>query len=89
MTAVRCDIIDVSGRPVAGTLYIRPITYTPDGDALIAPEATRFDIPKGGSSVNLAAGAARIVIETQGSRRATDVVVPPSGYASLTSLIGA
>lgn len=89
MTAVRCDIIDISGRPVAGTLYVRPITYTPNGDALIAPEATRFDIPKGGSSVNLAAGPARIVIETQRSRRAADIVVPPTGYASLASLIGA
>lgn len=89
MTAVRCDIIDISGRPVAGALYVRPITYMPNGDALIAPEATRFDIPKGGSSVNLAAGPARIVIETLRSRRAADIVVPPSGPASLASLIGA
>lgn len=89
MTSVRCDIIDVSGRPVAGTLYVRPITYTPDGDALIAPEAVRFDIPKGGSSVSLATGPARIVIETQKSRRGADIVVPPSGPVSLSSLIGA
>lgn len=89
MTIVDCHLSDVSGRRIAGAIYVRPITYTPNGDALIAPESEKFDIAKSGTGVNLAPGGARIVVETGRARRGADIVVPPSGPVSLSSLIGA
>lgn len=89
MTIVDCRLSDVSGKAIAGAIYVRPITYTPNGEAIIAPEAVKFPIAKSGTGVNLAPGDARIVVETGRARHGANIVVPASGPVSLSSLIGA
>lgn len=89
MTVVNCSFADVSGRPIPGKLYVRPVTFMPNGARIVAPEVAEFVIAAGGSSISMAPGPAHVVVETLKVRKSVDVTIPVYGPVSFTSLIGA